>query len=54
MLLIEIREFDKVEFIVDDLLILNENYLLFNIFKGIIELVNENYVKVFEYLEIVV
>ena len=53
-LLIEIRELDKAEPIVDDLLTLNENHPLLNTFKGIIESANENYAKAFEHLEIAV
>lgn len=53
-LLIEIRELDKAEPIVDDLLTLNENHPLLNTFKGIIESANENYANALEYLEIAV
>ena len=53
-LLIEIRELDKAEPIVDDLLTLNENHPLLNTFKGIIESANENYAKALEHLEIAV
>ena len=53
-LLIEIRELDKAEPIVDDLLALNENHPLLNTFKGIIESTNENYAKALKHLEIAV
>ena len=53
-LLIEIRELDKAEPIVDDLLALNENHPLLNTFKGIIESANENYAKALKHLEIAV
>jgi len=53
-LLIEIRELDKAEPIVDGLLTLNENHPLLNTFKGIIESANENYANALEYLEIAV
>lgn len=53
-LLIEVRELDKAEPIVDDLLTLNENHPLLNTFKGIIESANENYADALEYLEIAV
>ncbi|CAA0296808.1 TPR domain-containing protein [Alteromonas infernus] len=53
-LLIEIRELDKAEPIVDDLLTLNENHPLLNTFKGIIASANENYANALEYLEIAV
>ena len=53
-LLIEIRDLDKAQPIVDDLLVLNENHPLLNTFKGIIESANENYAKALEHLEIAV
>ena len=53
-LLIEIRDLDKAQPIVDDLLVLNENHPLLNAFKGIIESANENYAKALEHLEIAV
>ncbi|MDY6978061.1 MAG: XrtA/PEP-CTERM system TPR-repeat protein PrsT [Pseudomonadota bacterium] len=53
-LLIEIRDLEKAQPIVDDLLVLNENHPLLNTFKGIIESANENYAKALEHLEIAV
>ncbi|WP_334018999.1 XrtA/PEP-CTERM system TPR-repeat protein PrsT [Alteromonas sp. S015] len=53
-LLIEVRELEKAEPIVDDLLTLNEKHPLLNTFKGIIESANENYAKALEHLEIAV
>ena len=50
-LLLEQRELEKAEPIVDELLELNAQHPLLNTFKGIIESANGNYSKALEYLE---
>ncbi|WP_394223725.1 XrtA/PEP-CTERM system TPR-repeat protein PrsT [Alteromonas gracilis] len=50
-LLVELRELNKAEPVVDELLSLNESHALLNTFKGIIEAAKENYAKALEHLE---
>ncbi|NDV91495.1 PEP-CTERM system TPR-repeat protein PrsT [Alteromonas sp. 345S023] len=53
-LLVEQKELDKAEPIVDELLKINENHPLLNTFKGIIESANGNYQNALERLEIAI
>lgn len=53
-LLVEQRDLDKAEPIVNELIKLNESHPLLNTFKGIIESAKGNYAKALEHLEVAV
>lgn len=53
-LLVELRELDTAEPVVDDLLAINETHPLLNAFKGIIESAQNNYAQALSHLEIAV
>ena len=53
-LLVELRELDSAEPVVDDLLAINETHPLLNAFKGIIESAQNNYAQALSHLEIAV